>query len=181
MGRTLVLMRHAKSDWSTDADDRDRPLAPRGRRQAPAMGDWLATEGIVPDHVMVSPATRALQTWELVVKAMVSRGGTRPQVVVLDEAIYTFSGDVLFERVRRLPSGARTVVLVGHNPALDELIEMLTGKSTWLRTSSVAVIDVPGDWAEIGRRGRSSVPGGPHLVVAGRPADGPLRRRPIVD
>lgn len=181
MPRTLVLVRHAKSDWSVDADDRHRPLAPRGRKQAPAIGEWLADEGLVPDHVLVSPATRAAQTWELVSKAMASKGRGRPEAVVLDEAAYTFSGDVLFERVRRLPSGARTVVLVGHNPALEELVELVTGGAAWLRTSCVAVIEVPGAWDDLGRRGRVSTSGGPRLVVSGRPADGPLRRRPTTD
>ena len=85
--RTLVLIRHAKSDWSNDLPDDERPLAPRGRRQAPAIGPWLVEHDLVPDLAVVSVARRAQETWEAVAS------GLGREVVARDEpAAYTFGG-----------------------------------------------------------------------------------------
>jgi phosphohistidine phosphatase len=71
MSRELLLLRHAKSDWETGAlDDFDRPLAKRGRKEAPGVGEWLLREGLVPDLVISSPAERAKETASLVCDAM---------------------------------------------------------------------------------------------------------------
>ena len=73
MAHTLVVIRHAKSDWDVDAADRDRPLAKRGRRQAPPTGRWLAAQDLALDLAVVSPAARARQTWELVAAQLAAR------------------------------------------------------------------------------------------------------------
>lgn len=157
----LVVIRHAKSDWSITASDRDRPLAPRGRRQAPAIGYWLAEAGVIPTLAVVSPAARARQTWELVASGM-PNAGPQPRVAVT-EAAYTFSGDDLLALVRGLPTDEPVVAMVSHNPAVEELVEVLTGRWVSLPTSSIAVVDL-GEWADAGR-----VPG--VLRYSGRPAD----------
>lgn len=134
--RTLVLIRHGKSDWSSDVADRDRPLAARGRRQAPQAGRWLADHGPRLDLAVVSPAARATQTWELVAAALADPPPTR-----VDEAAYTFDGEALLDVVRGLDD-LPTVALVGHNPALEELLELLTGEVRRMSTSCLAVIDL---------------------------------------
>lgn len=160
MSVLLVLLRHAKSDWSTDAADIDRPLAPRGRRQAPEAGAWLAGSGIALDLAVVSPARRARETWDL------AGPGTVP--VRVEEAAYTFDADDLLGVVRNLT--ADRVALVGHNPALEDLVEALTGESVRMPTSSLAVIELP-DW---GSAGRGWGGGGGLLRAHGRPpAEGP--------
>ena len=68
--RTLVLIRHAKSDWDVPVPDRQRPLNARGARQAPATGKWLSDNGIQPDLALVSPAARARRTWQLVAEEL---------------------------------------------------------------------------------------------------------------
>src|SRR5699024_7408354 len=122
MERTLVVLRHAKSDWTVAAEDRERPLAARGRRQAPASGRWLATHLPRPDRVVVSVATRARQTWDLVAPEL-----TDPPAPRASEAAYTFSGDDLAGVVAEQSPDVQTLVLVGHNPALEELLAQLTG------------------------------------------------------
>lgn len=161
MPHTLVVVRHAKSDWSVAVGDRDRPLAKRGRKQAPAIADLLRDEGIVPDLVVVSPAERARQTWQLVAAGL----DDPPEVVVVREA-YTFDGGQLLAVVRTLPESAAVVGLVGHNPAVEELVEQLCGRWVAMPTSAVAVLDLPGPWAGV-------TPGCARVLLAGRPADGP--------
>ncbi len=144
--RTLVLVRHAKSDWSGDHLDRDRPLAPRGRRQAPASGRWLAAHGPTLDLAVVSPATRARATWDLIAAELVD-----PPPIRVEETAYTFGGEDLLDLVRGLDD-LSAVALVGHNPALEELLELLTGEVRRLPTSCLAVVDL--DRGVLTRHGR---------------------------
>ena len=162
MERTLVVVRHAKSDWSIPADDHDRPLAPRGRRQAPAIGRWIAAHLPPLDLAVVSTAARAAQTWDLAAAELPA-----PPPARAEPAAYTFSGEDLLELVRQLPESARTVCLVGHNPAVEELVESLTGTYVRMPTASLAVVVLPAWGAGTGR-----------LQAAGRPADGGLHVEP---
>lgn len=132
---TLVVVRHAKSDWSGSHADRDRPLAPRGRRQATEAGRWLAAHGPALDLAVVSPAERARATWELVSAALPA-----PPPVRVAEAAYTFDGEALRDLVAGVD--AEAFALVGHNPAVEELVELLTGEVRPMPTSCVAVVDL---------------------------------------
>lgn len=143
--RTLVLIRHAKSDWSGDQVDHDRPLAARGRRQAPEAGRWLADNIGRVDAALVSSAVRAHSTWELVAAEL--KHAPEPQV---DGRLYSFAGGPLLARVQALPSSARTAALVSHNPATEELVERLVGRPCVMKTSAIAVITWPGAWADAG-------------------------------
>ena len=155
--RTLLVLRHAKSDWDVGVSDRERPLAARGRRQAPPMGRWLTREGLVPDHAIVSVAVRARQTWALVADDLPA-----PVTTEFSEAAYTFDGDDLLVLVREAARGVGVLALVGHNPAVEELVETLTGDWAQLETSSLAVVDLAGEqWGA----------GAGSLRWAGRPAD----------
>ena len=109
--RTLILLRHAKSDWSTGEADTLRPLAKRGRRQAPEAGRWLAANIGSVDLAVVSPAERARSTWELASAELAAPPPTR-----FEERVYAASGSALLGLVRELPDDVKTAVLVGHNP-----------------------------------------------------------------
>ncbi len=158
MEHTLVVVRHAKSDWSAPVADHERPLAARGRRQAPDLGRWMANHLDPLDLAVVSTATRAGQTWDLIAAELPAA----PPVRLAREA-YTFSGYALADLVARLPGNARTVAVVGHNPAVEELIEILTGDWVRMPTSSLAVVTL----SEWGARTGS-------VRLAGRPSDGTL-------
>src|SRR5215203_3123231 len=110
--RQLVLIRHAKS--GEGAIDRDRPLAERGVAEAPAVGRWLAAQGIAPDRVVVSPARRARQTWELTAAEL----GPVPE---LDERVYRNTVEALLEIIRGTPGEVTTLAIVGHNPGIQDL------------------------------------------------------------
>lgn len=117
--RKLVLLRHAKSAWP-GGPDHERPLARRGQRNAPVMGRWLRTAGYLPDQVLCSTARRARETWRL---AEVGLGCTVP--VGLDDRLYEGSAAVLLDVIRHVPPALRTVLVVGHDPAVPELALML--------------------------------------------------------
>lgn len=139
---TLILLRHGKSDWSGGEPDHLRPLARRGRRQVPVAGRWLADNVGFIDLAVVSPAERTRETWRLAAAEL----GVPPPVRE-DDRLYTSAASVLLGVVRELPGEAATVVLVGHNPALEDVVARLTGRRVPMPTSALAVIDLPGSWS----------------------------------
>jgi phosphohistidine phosphatase len=143
--RTLILLRHAKSDWSGDEADIARPLAKRGRRQAPDAGRWLAANIDRIDLAVVSPAIRARSTWDLVSAELDVPPRTR-----IDDRVYAASDHELLTVVRELSDDVETVVLVGHNPGIEDLASRLTGEWAPMPTSALAVITVSGSWSTAG-------------------------------
>jgi phosphohistidine phosphatase len=117
MRRRLIVLRHAKSDWSGGVADHDRPLAGRGRREAALAGRWLGQNAADIDLVVCSSAKRARQTWKLVAKQLDNVPPSR-----VDDRLYAASVRGLLAVVRKLPDSARAVLLIGHNPGLEELI-----------------------------------------------------------
>ncbi len=190
VGRKLVLLRHAKSAWP-DVPDHQRPLARRGRRDAPVMGRWLRGAGHVPDQVLCSTARRARQTWQL---AQAGLGATPP--VSFDDDLYQGSVARLLDLIRGAPPGARTLLVVGHDPALPELALTLTatappgdagGESdaapaaafdrmrAKFPTAAVAVLEFTGNWGQL-------APGSARLTSFVTPRDlAPAPARPDSD
>jgi phosphohistidine phosphatase len=145
-----MLLRHAKSDWP-DLPDRDRPLAKRGRRDAPVIGRWLHEAGYRPEIVICSAALRTRQTWDLVAPKL----GGSPSVTFEPRA-YAASALTLLYLVRELPADCQAALLIGHNPGVSELASTLiesagddTPGTPGLRfpTAAVAVLEFSGDWA----------------------------------
>ncbi len=116
----LILVRHAKSDWGMPGlDDHDRPLNPRGRRAAAAIGTWLAERGHVPDGALLSTAKRVGETWDGLSPAL---GGKVP--VTRHRSLYLASPEAMLDA---LPSqSADRVMLIAHNPGLASLAQWLT-------------------------------------------------------
>ena len=142
---TLILLRHGKSDWSGDEPDQLRPLARRGRRQAPEAGRWLADNVGAIDLAVVSPAERTRETWRLAAAQLAV-----PPPVREDRRVYAASARALLDVVRELAGEVSTVVLVGHNPGVEDLVASLTGRPVPMPTSALAVIDLAGPWASAG-------------------------------
>lgn len=142
--RTLILLRHAKSDWSGSLPDNERPLAERGRAQAPLAGQWLASHEEPVDLAIVSPAQRARQTWELASAELASA----PPVQV-DDRVYAASADRLLEVIHDATDDVRTLVLVGHNPGMELLASLLAGEVVELGTAGIAEFGVEGPWADL--------------------------------
>ncbi|MDE0877482.1 MAG: histidine phosphatase family protein [Sphingomonas bacterium] len=124
--KTLTLLRHAKSGWNDPVTrDFDRPLNPKGRRAATLVGKHLRDLGVAFDHVVASPAVRVGETIDSVVA---SYGRTPPPA--LDRRIYLASSATLLDVVRELPAEADRVLMVGHNPGLEDLVLMLVPADT---------------------------------------------------
>ena len=155
---TLILLRHGKSDWSGGEPDHLRPLARRGRRQVPVAGRWLADNVGVIDLVVISPAERARETWRLAAAELAV-----PPPVRDDDRVYAGSAPSLLDVLRELPEELATVVLVGHNPGLEDLVNRLTGEWVEMTTSAIAVVDLPGGWAGAGEEPAAT------LRTSGRP------------
>ncbi len=153
--RHLILLRHAKSDWPAGVPDRRRPLGDRGRAEAPQAGRWLAASGLVPDLALVSSALRAQQTWNLVRAQLETEVPTR-----IEDALYETGVAGILELLQSLEDAVATALVVGHNPATENLAllledgsgptedrERMAGKYP---TSAIAVLQlqVP-TWAEL--------------------------------
>jgi len=151
--RHIWLLRHAKSSWDDPGlADRDRPLSPRGVRGAAAMAAYLATVD-VPRLVLCSAGLRARQTLAWVLPSL----GIDLEIRIEPE-LYTFDADVLLERLCRLEGDVTSVMLVGHNPALEELAIALSTDGELRRrldqkypTAALATIELPDvPWASLG-------------------------------
>jgi phosphohistidine phosphatase len=165
-GRRLVLLRHAKSDWP-DVADHERPLAKRGRRDAPVAGRWLGASGFVPDAVVCSTAVRARETWELAGQGLAAVvPGTVPEVR-FEPRIYEATVLGLLMLVREFSPRWRTVLLIGHNPGLAELTIGLAGPDPEpphaFPTAFIAALGLA-SWAE-------AAPGEARLLAFTVPAD----------
>jgi phosphohistidine phosphatase len=144
--RRLILLRHAKSDWP-DVPDHDRPLAKRGRRDAPRIGRWLRDHGYLPDTVICSTARRTRQTWDLVAPEL--NGSPKVQ---FEPRAYAASPQTLLYLCRELPDQCRAALMIGHNPGIEELAGALGAQGPAglsFPTAAVAVFDVTGEWSEL--------------------------------
>jgi phosphohistidine phosphatase len=153
MPRELLILRHAKSDWDADAaSDFERPLAKRGKRDAPRVGEWLYREGLVPNLVVSSPAERARQTAVKVCKAM----DYEKSEIRWEDDLYAADVKRLLGVLARCAPGARTVLVVGHNPGLEDLLHYLAGDEVpdpadgkLLPTAAMARLEMPEDWSDL--------------------------------
>jgi phosphohistidine phosphatase len=151
--RTLLLLRHAKSSWTDpQLPDHERPLAPRGVRAAQLIAAYLNEAGLAPEIVLCSSARRAQQTLELVAAAF--RGS--PQVLV-ERDLYDADPDDLMTRLQLVDQAVSSLMLIGHNPALEELARMLAGDgdsaaldqlAEKFPTAALAILTVK-DWADL--------------------------------
>ncbi|HNM85775.1 MAG: histidine phosphatase family protein [Mycobacterium sp.] len=147
--RVLVLLRHAKSDYPAAVADHDRPLAPRGEREAGLAGDWLRSGAVYPpiDAVLCSTATRTRQT--------LARTGIDAPAQFL-ERIYGATPGAIIDEINRVDDAARSLLVIGHEPAMSQLALGLSGADsnqaaaerimTKYPTSAMAVLRVRGSW-----------------------------------
>jgi phosphohistidine phosphatase SixA len=145
--KTLLVMRHAKSSWDdTDIPDHDRPLNKRGKKDAPRMGGVLKQQGLLPDLILSSTAKRARSTVELLGEG----SGYNADVHWVD-SLYAAEPGAYIEALRQVPDEMELVMVVGHNPGLEELVAMLTDEWAGLPTAALAEIslNIPA-WSALG-------------------------------
>jgi phosphohistidine phosphatase len=157
-------MRHAKSDWhSTAQSDFERPLNARGSKDAAAMGQWLKAQELRPQVLLASPAQRARQT----ILAAAEILGIKDDEVAFNKNLYLADRSTLLNVLRAVPDSAESVLLVAHNPGLDNLVEWLASESPPLSesgklmtTAAIAMFELPRDWVRL-ERGEASLQ---HLI-----------------
>ena len=144
--KTLLVLRHAKSSRNDPAlDDHERPLNKRGQRDAPRMGELVREYGLIPDVVISSDAVRARLTAEAVAEAARYAGE-----ILLDPHLYMACPDEILSLLPMVRENAETVMIVGHNPGLEKLVEQLTGERHDLPTATLAHIRLPIDqWRDL--------------------------------
>ena len=144
---TLILLRHAKSDWTTGDDDRRRPLATRGRRAAAVLGKFLSHVAHVPDLAITSPAERAVSTLRLAMDA-----GDWSCPVREVAALYDGGVDDLIRELRSIDGSVSVLLAVGHEPTWSDAVSMLTGGSeVRMPTAAAARIDFDHiTWPQVG-------------------------------
>jgi phosphohistidine phosphatase len=153
MTRELLILRHAKSDWDTSAaNDFDRPLAGRGKRDAPRVGRYLKNQGLIPDYVVSSPAQRAKQT----VVAVCEQMDIDPDKINWDSRIYHATAGTLLDVLNEVPDDAKRVLIAGHNPGLEILLQNLCNHTIpeqedykLLPTAAVAHLEILSEWTAL--------------------------------
>ncbi len=163
--KTLFLLRHAKSSWDDPGlADHDRPLAPRGRRAAKKLGEHIRREGLAPQLVLCSSARRARETLDGIAPAL----GDEPEVRI-EPALYGATPGDLIDRIHEVPEDFESTMLIGHNPAIQELALTLASAGPELDaiarkypTGALATLSFEGTWPEL-------APGAAELVAFVRP------------
>jgi len=150
--RQLLIFRHAKSAWDMEAGtDFERPLSQRGDKDAVKMGQWLRSQDLIPDLIVSSPALRAYQTAVWLAETL----DIAEKDISFSDRIYEADLTALNKILAVCPPEAQRVLLVGHNPGLEELLEYLctTAKhgddGKLLMPATVAVINLPQDWEQL--------------------------------
>ena len=145
--KRLLVLRHAKSSWSdATLDDWQRPLNDRGRRDAPRVGAWLRDRSLVPDLIVTSDAVRARET----AAAVATAAGYTREIVVEPSLYHATPADAIAVLKSIGNQTARTVLIVGHNPGLENLVSRLSGEHHHLVTATVVELAVPIDrWSEL--------------------------------
>ncbi|MCP4424375.1 MAG: histidine phosphatase family protein [Chloroflexi bacterium] len=144
--KTLLILRHAKSSWSQpELTDYERPLNKRGQRDAPRMGQLLLAEDLVPDLIISSSAERALTTAETVAEACDYSRELR-----YTRNFYHAGPRAYIEALQKLDDAFQRVMVVGHNPGMEELLEVLTGLWERMPTAALAQLSLPiSHWREL--------------------------------
>jgi phosphohistidine phosphatase len=159
MAAELLLLRHGKSDWDNELDDFNRPLKDRGKRGAQRIGAWLAQHELIPDYIISSPAERALVSAQKCSKAM----GLNPEEIKTDQRVYAADVDMLLAVLADCPEQVKRVMLVGHNPELEDLLSWLADEDIplpddgkLLPTAALARLRMHDSWNSL-KQGRATL------------------------
>ncbi|MFH1567342.1 MAG: histidine phosphatase family protein [Gemmatimonadota bacterium] len=147
--KTLYVMRHAKSDWTGQAADLDRPLNGRGRRDAPRVAAFLARLE-APARILSSPALRARQTAEALMASFEATGPGARTALTYDQRLYGADAGALTEVVSQVEAAVPSLLVVGHNPGMEEWVRQLCGARVRLPTATLAALalEIPA-WASL--------------------------------
>ena len=136
--KKLLLLRHGKSSWDNpDLADQERPLTNRGKEGASIIGKFLKKENLIPDLIISSTAKRANKTADII-----SKKSGYDKKIFQSEALYNGSSEDYTNIIHEIADKNKTILLVGHNPAIEEVIERITAEKKIMKTCSLAHIDL---------------------------------------
>jgi phosphohistidine phosphatase len=147
--KILVLARHAKSDWTYDLPDEERPLNGRGSKDAPRMGELLKDHGFRPELILSSHAVRAKTTAEKVASAVGYSSS-----ILIDRRIYLSGTISLLEVIRGIPETVQSAMIFGHNPDMEQMVQLLMAAQgpSPMPTCAFACLELPHTWAQAGNK-----------------------------
>lgn len=151
MAKELLIVRHAKSDWSQPLEDFDRPLNKRGKKEAEKLGQWLLDVGLMPDFIICSPAKRTLKTAARICQSL----NLEENQIHFDPRIYEAEVSDLMKVLSECPGTAFRVMLVGHNPGLEDLLVYLVSElplaadGKILATATLGHLTMPDCWDDL--------------------------------
>jgi len=150
--RQLLLLRHGKSSWDTFDSDFERPLTDKGQQSVKRVAIYMLQNNLVPDFILSSPAQRAIHTSSIICDSL----GLKSDAIHTDSQIYNARYEELLTVIAQCPQQSRRVLLVGHNPSLEELVEFLCVKPTGsgnnlihLSPSTLVQLETNNDWGEL--------------------------------
>lgn len=144
--KTLLILRHAKAaEKHSGMPDHERPLNERGERDARRVGEWIGDEKLIPDSILSSTARRAVDTAQRVAESCGYEGGIDAR-----RSLYLAGPASYLAALQELDNGVSRALVVGHNPGLEDLVALLTGRHERLPTAALVQVDLPIDeWAEL--------------------------------
>lgn len=147
--KTLLIMRHGKSSWKhKELEDHERPLSKRGLRDSAKMGELLQKRELVPQMILVSTAVRTTQT----AKLLVETSGFKGEIIALN-SLYLAEAENYLHDLLSLPDQIERVMIIGHNPGLEALLQILSGRIEALPTGVVAYLSLPiNHWSEVNNK-----------------------------
>lgn len=151
MKRELILMRHGKSDWSQPLSDFKRPIKQRGYKESARIGTWLKEKSLVPELIISSPAQRARETAETAAENMGYSGND----ISWNESVYMADVSELLDAIATAPEDCQRLMVVGHNPGLEDLLFYLTDEidvpedGKVMPTATIAVLETEQDWTDL--------------------------------
>ena len=166
--KQLIIVRHAKSDRDDPTlNDDERPLSPRGLTELPRVAKWLASQKLKIDLILSSPVKRARQTTQLLCEG----AGLDAKKIEWQDSLYLADVETLLDAIGHVPAKTKELMIIGHNPGLEELLRYLCGNDLpltkngkLLTTAAIAVVELPDDWGTI--KPRSG-----HLIQLMRPKE----------
>lgn len=148
MKKELILLRHGKSDWSQPVSDYNRPIKKRGFREAGRVGEWLLAQDLVPEQIICSAAQRARETAARVAETMEFNEDN----IQFNESIYMADVSELLDAIATTSPDCERLMVVGHNPGLEDLLFYLTDNvdipedGKVLPTATIAVLETESEW-----------------------------------
>ncbi|MCF6364972.1 MAG: histidine phosphatase family protein [Bacteroidales bacterium] len=143
--KKLLIMRHAKSDWSDGSvRDFDRPLNNRGKSAAPLIGKEIKKRGLTPDLIISSPALRAKMTAE----AVAENSGYKKDIIWNESFYFGYTSEIL-QAIKDVDESKKSIMIFGHNPTWSSITEILSGKFVSMKTADVAILEYKGKWQNI--------------------------------